>query len=374
MASPLMYRVFSAIVIAASLAACSSSSRPKPAELTPLVSMISARQVWSMPVGGGLPSQTLTPAGNLVAVAGVKGLITVVDAQAGSLVWQANLGTPPSAGAGFDGHMAAAVTERNELLALVKGEVVWRQRLPAAVYTAPLVAGQRVFVLGADRTVTAFDGNSGAKLWSQTRTGEPLVLRQSGVLTAVGDTLVAGLGGRLVGMNPSSGSVRWEATVAVPRGGNDVERMVDLIGPASRAGGELCVRAFQAMLGCVDAVRGSVKWSKVADGRTGLSGDENWLFGSESDGKVVAWDRTSGQRTWSTDKLLNRELTAPLLLGRSVVVGDGFGFLHLMSKDDGNLLARLSTDGSPVVTPPLLVGDTLLALTRNGNLYAWRPQ
>jgi outer membrane protein assembly factor BamB len=61
------------------------------------------------------------------------------------------------------------------------------------------VAGNRVFVLAADRSVSAFDGQSGRRLWSQQRPGEPLVLRQSGVLLAVGDTLVAGQGGRLVG-------------------------------------------------------------------------------------------------------------------------------------------------------------------------------
>jgi hypothetical protein len=72
--------------------------------------------------------------------------------------------------------------------------------------------------------------------------------------------------------------------------------------------------------------------------------------------------------------LLHRNLTAPVALGRSVVVGDAFGFMHLLSREDGGLMARLPTDGSPIVSTPALAGDTLLALTRNGNLYAWRPQ
>ena len=48
-------------------------------------------------------------------------------------------------------------------------------------------------------------------------TGEPLVLRQSGVLLAVEDTLVAGLSGRLVGLNPLNGTLRWEAPIANSR-------------------------------------------------------------------------------------------------------------------------------------------------------------
>ena len=50
------------------------------------------------------------------------------------------------------------------------------------------------------------------------------------MLLAVGDTLVAGVGGRLVGINPANGTSRWESPIAAPRGTNDVERLVDLTG------------------------------------------------------------------------------------------------------------------------------------------------
>ena len=65
------------------------------------------------------------------------------------------------------------------------------------VFTPPLVAGRRVFVLGADRSLNAFDAASGARLWQQNRPGDALSLRQAGLLMAVGDTLVAGQQGRL---------------------------------------------------------------------------------------------------------------------------------------------------------------------------------
>ena len=64
---------------------------------------------------------------------------------------------------------------------------------------------------------------------------EGLELRR-GALLAVGDTLVAGLSGRLVGLNPANGSVRWEAPVATSRGTNEVERLVDVVAGASRSG------------------------------------------------------------------------------------------------------------------------------------------
>ena len=60
--------------------------------------------------------------------------------------------------------------------------------------------------------------------------------------------MVTGLSGRLVGLNPDNGVVRWEAPVATARGTNEVERLVDVVGPAARMGNSVCVRAYAAAL------------------------------------------------------------------------------------------------------------------------------
>lgn len=364
-----------ATVVAASLVACSSSGgRPKPAELAPLVPLIGVKQVWVNPLGAsGLPISMSVHAGK-AAVASGNGVVAMVDTQTGADLWRLQLSAPLAAGVGSDGHMAAVVSTRNELVAVVAGREVWRQPLGVASYTAPLVAGQRVFVLGGDRSVTAYDGNSGARLWTQSRTGDPLVLQQPGVLMAVGDTLVVGLGGRMVGFSPSNGAIRWEAPLATARGINDIERMVDLVAPISRLDGVVCARSFQTAVGCVDAVRGRVLWSKPADGAQGIHGDEKFIFASESNGRIMAWNRVNGDVTWTNDQLMHRQLSAPLVLGRSVALGDATGTIHLLSRENGSFLARLPTDGSAIVSAPALADDTLLVLTQNGNLFAWRPQ
>jgi hypothetical protein len=105
-----------------------------------------------------------------------------------------------------------------------------------------------------------------------------------------------------------------------------------------------------------------------------VHGDDRLLFGSESDGRFVAWRRDSGEPAWTIERLKHRELSAPLALGRVVAVGDNTGLVHLVSREDGSEMTRLSTDGSPVLVQPVLAGDALVVQTRNGGLYAWRPQ
>jgi outer membrane protein assembly factor BamB len=376
-------RLVALTVVAGALAGCSmlpslpffsGPEKPKPAELQANPAVLGVRPVWTARVGNIDYPLGMQVVGTTVHVAGGDGGVVALDASTGRELWRASAGGPLSAGVGSDGTVSAVVTRTNDVVAFSGGRELWRQKLPAQAYTAPFVAGGRVFVLAADRSVTALDGQTGRRLWSQQRPGEPLVLRQQGVILAVGDTLVVGQGGRLAGLAPSTGQVRWEAPIASARGVNDVERLVDLVGRVSRVNDSICARAFQAAVGCVDAGRGTLQWTQRASGAEGVHGDATHVFGTESDGRVIAWRRADGTRAWANETLLFRGLSTPLLLGRSVVIGDSFGFVHFLSRDNGSLLNRVSTDGTAVASAPVLAGNTLVVATAGGGIYGFVPQ
>jgi len=379
-------RMLVAAALVMGLAGCSSLSsmmptwlggvaeKPKPAELPPNVAVVPVRLAWSTKIGTVDFPLSVNVNGGTITLGSGDGTVVAMEASSGRDLWRGNAGAPLAAGVGSDGKLSAVITRTNELVAMTGGKESWRQKLTAVGYTAPFVAGERVFVLTADRVVTAFDGRTGRKIWSQQRPGEPLVLRHPGVMLAVGDTLVVGLSGRLVGMNPLTGSVRWEVPLASPRGINDVERLVDLVGTVSRVGDSVCARAFQAAVGCADAARGGLVWTKPSNGVEGIAGDAQMVFGTEADGKVVAWHRDTGERTWVKETLLHRGLTAPLAVGRSIVVGDSTGLVHLLSREDGSPLNRVATDGSPVVAAPVLAGNTLVVVTQAGGVYGFVPE
>jgi outer membrane assembly lipoprotein YfgL len=368
-------RVAPALVLVAVLAACSGTSKPKPAELPPNPSLFGVRQAWSVRIPAVNFPLAVDVSGDTVTVAGGdKGTVVVIDARAGRETWRADAGAPLAAGVGSDGSLTAVVTNNNELVAIEGGKVLWKQRLTAQAFTAPLVAGRRVFVQTADRSISAWDGQSGRRLWQQQRTAENLVLRKSGVLIAVGDTLVSGIGGRLVGLNPANGVSRWEAPIAAPRGTNDVERLVDLTGSVSRVGDTVCARAYYANVGCVDTLRGQLLWSKPAVGAEGVSGDEGFVYGTEADGSVTAWRRADGERAWQSTRFKNRVLTGPLAVGRSLVIGESTGTLHFVSREDGSLLNRVTPDGSAIAVTPVLAGNTVVVVTANGGVFGYRPE
>ena len=363
-------------VVASQLVACSllsSSKAPKPQVLAPSASRVALSPAWTAQIGK-LGDVQLRPQvnGNALTVATATGAVTSLDAETGAVLWQAKLGESLVAGVGGDGRVFAVVTAQNDVVALRDGQVIWHRALPGRSFTPPLVAGGRVFVLAADRALYAFDAESGAPIWDRPGAeGEALALRQALLLTAVGDTLVTGFSGRVMGVNPDTGSLRWETPVAVPRGINDIERLVDVLAPFSRQGGGLCVQAFQTAIGCVDAVSGATLWTQRHNGAQGVGGDVDAIYGVDVSGRLQAWDRVDGKQKWLSDRLRHRQLSAPLGLGRAVAVGDSTGLLHLLDREDGSELTRWQV-GKSALRAPLLVGQTLVVIAEDGSVQGLR--
>jgi outer membrane assembly lipoprotein YfgL len=356
------------------IAACASAERPKPEPLAANVPLLGIRSVWTSAIGPVDFALDVRVVEGRAYLASSAGTVLAIDVQTGADVWRLALDTPLSAGVGSDGQHSAVVTRTNELVVLEGAKVAWRQKLKALTLTAPLVAGGRVFVFSTDRSVSAFDAASGQKLWQQQKTGESLVLGQAGLLTAVGDTLVVGFGSRVTGLNPLNGNTRWETPVVSARGTNEVERLSDVVAGFSREGGQLCVRAFQYAVACIDAGTGRLLWTKPANGSNGVTGDASRIYGADSDGRLVAWRRTDGEKAWTLERYRFRALSAPLVAGRSLIFGDDSGNLHLVAKEDGAPLNRIATDDSGLSVAPVMVGKTLLVVSRRGSVYAFRPE
>ena len=356
------------------LAACGSPPRPTPVAIGDFKVQQAMTTAWSFKFSSANQlNQSLLVVNDKVAIAAADGAVAVVNTDSGKLVWKHDIKSKLLSGAGFNGEQLAVVTVSNELVVLSEGKVLWRKRLKAQSYTNPLVAGGRVFVLLADRSVAAFDALNGQFLWTQQRPGEPLVLKQNGVLLPYQNALIAGLGGRLVALNPDNGQIIWDVAMANPRGVNDLERLVDLVATASRVNDSVCVRAFQSQVGCVNVTRGALLWNRASVGVQGVDGDAKLLVGAESNGVVRAWTRAGGERAWDTDRLKYRELTSPLVTPKGVVLGDEGGWLYLLSATDGALLNRVQPASAGFASAPTpLANGGFVILTRNGQLLAYQ--
>nr|WP_316638606.1 outer membrane protein assembly factor BamB [uncultured Roseateles sp.] len=375
--SPSVRLALSLGLAAALLGGCSifsSSSKSKPTPLETLTPQIAGRVVWNQRLDSvKFPLAPAVVSGNFI-VAGSDGTVTALAAATGQTVWRVQVGEAISAGVGSDGRFSAVVTRNNDLVVMDGERVLWRKPIGAPVSTPPLVAGERVFVQRVDRVVQAFDALDGRKVFDLRRPGEALTLAQAGVLASYKDTLVAGLGPRLTGLDPLNGNVRWEAAVANPRGTNEVERLSDVLGPVVRAGETICVRAFQSAVGCVNAERGTALWTRNVGGTDAIGGDAQAIYGADGSDRITAWKTATGDVIWTAEQFLHRDLSAPLVLGNTVLFGDFEGQVHFLARDTGKTQLRVATDGSAIVGRPVASGTTVLVVTRNGGLFALRPE
>src|SRR5690606_20432605 len=112
-------------------------------------------------------------------------------------------------------------------------------------------------------------------------------------------------------------------------------------------------------------------WARDLSSPAGFDMDARLLVVPDDRGDVHAFSR-GGASVWRQDKLRRRALAAPLLLSRHVVIGDGTGLVHGLSRDDGAVAARLTTDGSAIVSAPVAAAGLAIVQTGAGGLYAIR--
>jgi outer membrane protein assembly factor BamB len=115
-------------------------------------------------------------------------------------------------------------------------------------------------------------------------------------------------------------------------------------------------------------------WSRDISSVSGLVMDGRYLFVTDDKGMVYGLDRLSGSSLWKQDKLKNRRLSAPVIRRGLVVVADGEGIVHFLSREDGSFAARQKTDGTPVRAPLQTLGSAVLVQTTGGEVSAIEVQ
>lgn len=360
------------LVVVLSVAGC-AADKPKPTPLETVVPKIAARQVWTTSIGRiDFPLVPAVQEGVFHVAAG-NGDVLALQADSGAVLWRASAGSAISAGVGSDGRYTSVVTRGNDVVTFDSGREVWRKRVPSAVVTPPLVAGERVFVMGVDRAVHAFDALDGRRLWVYSKPGDALTLAQASVVSSFGNNLMVAQGQRLTALDPLRGTVQWEVPLASPRGSNEVERLADLIGPAVRVGDRVCARAFQAAVGCADAARGALLWSRNNAGAQAVASNAELVIGADASDRITAWRADNGDVAWQSEKLLHRGLSGALAMGSSVVFGDSEGYLHFLQAGSGEQQLRLRAGSKAILGAPALSGSTMLVVAQDGGVYAFRP-
>jgi len=351
----------------------SKDSRNQPAPLVELSSKMAARAVWQQSIGksGGYTFSPALANGSLF-VAAADGAMARLDAATGRELWRIKAGTALTAGVGSDGAVVAVGGVDGVILVFDgDGKLLWKEQASSEILAAPVVGQGMVVVRSLDNRVTAFDARTGARKWSAQRTMPALTLRNAPGMAIGGANLyLAQPGGKLLALTMAAGAPRWEVTLSEPRGATELERVSDVAGTPSLFERDLCAVSYQGRIGCLDAATGAGRWTKPLSSNVGLGIDQRFVFAADEQGSVIAFSREGGQSAWKNDKLAHRRLSSPVSFGRAVVVGDYQGYIHFLSREDGALIGRISTDGSPIKSVAVVADANLIFQTQSGKVIA----
>ena len=373
----------SVFALVAALAGCSSmnpmnwfdSSSPaeKPAPLVEFKPAVNLKTGWQANIGAAR-SYAFAPglSTDAIYVAGHDGQLAKLDAGNGATLWRIATGGKLSAGVGIGDDLELVGTPKGQLLAFdSKGKPRWQVQLSSEVLGVPQVAAGFVVARTADGHIYALDAKDGARKWMYERLLPALLLRsQPGVLITRGAVFAGYAGGKLVALALDTGAVGWEASVTIPKGASEIERIADVTSTPVADDKQVCAAAYQGRVACFDLRTGNLNWARDLSSVAGLTMDDSNLYVTNDKGEVVALEKTHGASLWTQDKLRARGTTAPHRIGNYLAVGDGQGYVHLLALDDGHFVGRSATDGSAIISRPQPRSGGVVVQTANGGVYA----
>lgn len=344
----------------------------------PFESTVPLRTLWSADLGNGYNEQYVnlvaTPDETSVYAAERQGDLHAYNRLSGQLRWTQETGMEFSAGPTLGDDKLIMGTSNAEVLAYSAsdGALLWKTVVTSEILAPPRIANGVVVVRGSDGRLTGLDEKTGATLWNYERPVPALMMRSRGASIVTNEWVIDGFAsGKVIALHLSDGKMEWETTVALPHGRSEIDRLVDMDAAPVIRGDTLYISGYQGGVAALSLREGEIMWreEKIST-YSGLSASRRSLFLADINSDVWRLDMRNGSDLWKQDELHQRRLTVPVLIKDYLVVGDFEGYLHVLSQEDGSLLARVRIDETPIDEAPAVYDDVIYVYSSGGKLSA----
>ena len=265
-------------------------------------------------------------------------------------------------------------SSKGQLYALdqASGEEKWTAQLSGAILAPSLIHAGRVISIANDGTVYAHEAATGKQAWTYNLPNVQFSLRGQAAPVALDarNVLIASSNAYIYALDAISGAPKMQRRVAVSEGRSDIQRLIDIDGDPAVAGQFVVTASYQGQVTVLDLVSQQVVWSEDASSIQRPEVKGNGVFVAQTDGKITAYEITTGNKLWENDQLLNRQLSNPVMLDGDLVVGDLDGVLHLLNPATGEITGRAKTSGE--VRTLRVIDGQLYAATRKGAMSVWQ--
>jgi outer membrane protein assembly factor BamB len=277
-----------------------------------------------------------------------------------------------------------AVNGMSELLALdaAKGAIKWRHGIDVPARSPPTVAEGRIYLTTIGGKLLALSTDDGHLLWSyqatQTNTtvlGDPAPAFAQGIV-------VAGFpSGEIAAIRADTGAVIWTDGLGI---GGTRPTLVDfraIRGDPVISNGQVFVTGLGGLTIAADLLTGRRVWERRVASANTLWVAGNWLFMVSTDQDAGAINVDEARIAWvaSLPRWVNPDKKkdtitwyGPVLAGDRLIVLGTNSEARWLNPMTGETVNTVRLSDVPAPFPPVVVDGTMLVVTEDGKLTAWR--
>lgn len=352
------------------------------------------KNIWRASIGKGgdrrtpLMSAPVVADGTVFALDAV-GNVTALDLATGKEKWRQTVNQRDDEDSGaIGGGIAYAsgrlyVTSGYEYLMSINpetGKMVWKAVIPSPARAAPTVMEGKVYLTTLDNRMMVFDATDGSPLWNYAGVSESTNLLGSASPAADNTLVVLPLSsGEVFGLRPENGQVVWADSLSSVRRVGALSAISDIRALPVISKGVVYAISYSGRLVAINQVSGERIWQREIGGSEmpWVAGDAVYVLTTEQ--QLVALSRDSGGIYWveplqryadqdRTDPII---WSGPVLAGGRIFVVSSKGEMLEIDPQTGALLKTIKLGGAAAVAP-IIADGTLLVLTVNGNIEAYR--
>ncbi|MGE3769925.1 MAG: PQQ-binding-like beta-propeller repeat protein [Bdellovibrionales bacterium] len=286
-------------------------------------------------------------------------------------------------GLAYDKETLYATTAYGDVLALkaADGKVIWRTNVRDVMRGAPLVAGGRVYAMSVGGQLHALDVATGKELWIHSGISEASALLGASTPVLAGDVVIASYNsGEIYAVRAQNGRTMWTQSLTASRLRSGAPALSDIKASPAVVGDRAYSISYGGRMAAIDVRSGNAVWDADIGGVNSpvVAGDVVFVL---ADGSALATlERSSGRtaRVVQLQRWADIDDEEGSLAWAGPVMGEG---LLWLVNSEGELKGYEASSGTEAFSadlpgktllPPVLAQKTLVILTDDGTLVAYR--